>query len=249
MMSITLPLVNLSTADFNSLIREPYKKLYDGMTLTNATQFNSNPLSKAALSKFLYKYFTVDRVYDRKTLLSNSVHTFLIYSNIAKKMYLSFIKEQRRVIGSCTLNTNSKDVVIARMKMSKMIVSNEDNQMILVCVNGLKANENIINQKSRRKIIAVVNLLEITNWSNMETQDNVATVSFSNVNTFDSENACHYSFPFVLNSYRDLQKFTLEFIDVEDNLINFSGDNKTFPLVLLKVDILTKTRKRRFNQQ
>ena len=87
--------------------------------------------------------------------------------------------------------------------------------MIFVCVNGLEANEIIINRKSRRKIIAVVNLLEITNWSDMKTQDNVATVSFSNVNAFDSENAYHYSFPFVLNSYRDLEKFTLEFRDVE----------------------------------
>ena len=112
-MSLTLPLVNLSTADFNSLIREPYNKLYDGTVAANSIAFNSNPLSKTALSRFLYKYFTVDRVYDRKTLLSNSVHTFLIYSDIAKKMYISFIKEQRRVIGSCTLNTNSRDVVIA----------------------------------------------------------------------------------------------------------------------------------------
>ena len=93
-----------------------------------------------------------------------------------------------------------------------------------------------------------MNLLEITNWEDIKQQDNVATVSFSKINSFNSECAYHYTFPFLLNSYRDLEKFTLEFRDVEDNLIVFDGKNQAFPLLQLKVDIHIKSRKRRFNK-
>ena len=52
-------------------------------------------------------------------------------------------------------------------------------------------------------------------------------------------------FPFTLNSYGDLEKFTLEFRDVEDNLINFNGQNKAYGLVQLNVEIQRKTERRR----
>ena len=79
--------------------------------------------------------------------------------------------------------------------MAKMKTIDKDNRMIFVCAKGLPVNKMIFNKNNTRDIIGVVNLLEIPSWNNMNTQDNVATVSISKINLCESENAYHYSFP------------------------------------------------------
>ena len=80
-----------------------------------------------------------------------------------------------------------------------------------MCVNGIKTHEIIINEKVKRNIIAYINLLEITNWKLIKEQDNVTTVSLTPISNFENEKNQHFSFPFIINSFKDLEKFSLEF--------------------------------------
>ena len=98
-------------------------------------------------------------------------------------------------------------------------------------------------KKIKRNIIAYINLLEITNWKSIKEQDNVTTVSLTPISNFENEKNQHFSFPFIINSFKDLEKFSLEFRDIEDNLISFSGENKAYPLIQLFVGIKEKVKR------
>ena len=128
-------------------------------------------------------------------------------------------------------------------KLAYLKESNTKQRLIFVCVNGIKTHEIIINEKVKRNIIAYINLLEITNWKSIKEQDNVTTVSLTPISNFENEKNQHFSFPFIINSFKDLEKFSLEFRDIEDNLISFSGENKAYPLIQLFVGIKEKVKR------
>ena len=101
-----------------------------------------------------------------------------------------------------------------------------------------------MNRSLKRNLLGIINLMKIKNWESIKTQDNVTTVAFSKINSLENENTIHYSFPFNINNYRDLEKFTLEFKNVKDIFIDFNVTNKVFPLIPLRV-VITKKIKRR----
>ena len=125
-------------------------------------------------------------------------------------------------------------------KMNNLRNSNTNQRLIFVCVNGLKLHKIIINKKSQRKLLGIINLNEIPNWNDIKLQDNVTTVSLMALTNFENEKSGHFSFPFIVNTYKDLEKFTLEFRDIEDNLIEFSGTNEAFTLIQFFVGIQEK---------
>ena len=84
------PLIYLTLSEFHSLIKTPYDSFYDGTNAKNKLKLMTGQISDKALSRFLYKYFTISQVYDRNNLLSHNVHTFLMYSEYLKKCTLVF---------------------------------------------------------------------------------------------------------------------------------------------------------------
>ena len=95
--------------------------------------------------------------------------------------------------------------------------SNTEQRLVFIYVNVIKTHEIIINKKVKRNIIAYINLLEITNWKSIKEQDNVTTISLISISNFENEETQQFSFPFIINSFKDLKKFSLEFRNIEDN--------------------------------
>ena len=105
----TFPYFSLNKDDFRFI----FKSLPINWSLNKKPK--TSTFTDEMIKRFPYKFVPPKGmdVYNRNYLIGNSVYSYLIYSDISKVTYVSFLKENRKLIGASTINTDHYDHKIA----------------------------------------------------------------------------------------------------------------------------------------
>ena len=178
------------------------------------------------IEKFPYKFVPPKGIEssNKNYLVDNTVYSYLIYSDVSKDTYISFLKENRKLIGTSTINTDHFDYKIAntyyndlfkyhRIKF-KISGKHHDIKKIIFNINNFqgKPYDLILNQTEAifKDLCMIIKPIEFE--KNKTPMEFIDEMSFLITNQKDSKNPMHieqasnYFNEFFLK-YRDNNRF------------------------------------------
>ena len=127
-------------------------------------------------------------------------------------------------------------LVLIRNFVFSANITNETQQLFIVCYNLDSAKKALINGKLY-SILGIVNFSEINNWDDVKGKSVYVSVKFDDINSA-IDSAIHFAFKFKTAFPTEIFEFKIELLDDQVNQIKFGSGETKVPALDIQIDVL-----------